>query len=238
VTQTCCPTLPDSNSDEVERLFPQGCTPEIRIPKLSALCSFGNTPRLMSGAIRQILLQHFADPENIMSASLRSYLQQEGAWTADEHTGLYIETLARWRPELTESRPAVIIKEGDWTNERMGIGDHWGTDERTGAESYASFWHGTHTVFALGGEGAETQVLAAEIAKLLVWFGPVIMDQLELHRFLVTSVSGLHAMQEATENYVVAVSMGYIAQERWELQMEAPRLKRIVFQPDAFLRDL
>lgn len=192
----------------------------------------------MSGAIRQILLQHFADPQNVMSASLRKYLEQEGAWTGDEKTSLYIETLARWRPELTEARPAIILKEGDWTLQRMGIGDRVGADMRTGAVEYGSFWNGTHAIFALGGEGAETQVLAAEIAKLLVWFGPVIMDQLELHRFLVTGLSGLHAVQETTENYVAAVSVGYVAEERWSLQPEAPRLKRIVFQPEEFLRYL
>lgn len=238
MAQTCCPAPPETNADEVEALFPRGTRPEIRIPKLSALCSFGETPRLMSGTIRQILLQHFADSGNIMSASLRAYLEQEGVWTGDEKTSLYIETLARWRPELTEARPAIIIKEGDWQNERVGIGDMFGADARTGAVSYCSHWRGTHVIFALGGEGAETQVLAAEIAKLLVWFGPVIMDQLELHRFLLTSVSGLHAVQEATENYVAAVSVGYVAEERWDLTVEAPRLRRIVFQPEEVLSGL
>lgn len=216
--------------------FPDGSRPEVRFDKLSSLCSTGLNPLIMTGALRQILVQYFADPDNVRSAFLRRYLEREGAWKeGDDTVGLYIESLTAWRPELTEARPAIVIKENDWEWMRVGIGDQSFVDYRDGKAMYAGYWKGTHTVFAIGNEGAETLILAVEIAKLLLWFHSVIQEQLNLHRFIVMSISGVHALKESTENYVVAVTIGYVVEEVWDLQQEAPRLKRIVFNPEEFL---
>lgn len=233
-------TCPDSSSPNsgVEHLYPSGSSPADRIPKLSALCSYGQTPRMLTGVIRQILLQHFVDPNQIANDHLRAYLEREGTWSSGTDSGIYIESLARWRPELTESRPAIVIKEGDWTWRRVGIGDLSGNDPRDGQHYYAGLWNGTHTIFAIGNEGAETQTLAAEVAKLLVWYGPIITDQMNLHRWMVIKIGALNALKEATENYIVPVDVAYVAEEAWSLQVDAPRLKRIVFSADELLGGL
>lgn len=231
---TGCPGSPNPNSD-VEHLYPAGSTPENRVTKLSALCSFGQTPRMLTGVIRQILLQHFADADQIIDATLRDYLRRVGVWKPGTDTGIYIESVARWRPELMEMRPAIIIKEGDWTWRRVGIGDYCGTTVRDGRRYFAGLWNGTHAVFAVGKEPAETQVLAAEVAKLLIWYGPVITDQMNLHRWMVTKIGALNALKESTENYVVPIDIAYVAEEAWSLQVDAPRLKRIVFDAEELL---
>ena len=228
-------TATPDNPPETEALFPDGITPQVRMPTLSALCSFGQTPRIMTGALRQILLQHFAEPQNILSASLRDYLTREGAWKAGTDTGIYIESLARWRPELTEARPAIVLKEGVWKYKRLGIADHVGTDMRSGRATYEGYWFGSHTIFCLCDEGAQAQIIASEVAKLLVWFSPLIVDQLELYRFLVSSIGSLAAVKESTENYVVAVGLEYVAAESRNLQEEAPRLKTITFRTSEIL---
>lgn len=210
--------------------------PQTRVPKLSSLCSFGLTQLVMTGALRQVFCQHFADPENLISESLRTTMRREGAWREGPESGLQIESLGRWRPELTEARPGIIIKSGEWTWLRVGIGDQAGADLRSGRRSFGGFWQGTHTIFALGNEGAETQVLAAEVAKVLLWFGPVIADQLCLQRFLIVSIGELAALEESTENYVVPINIGYVAPEEWFLQDDAPRLKRIEFRASAILQ--
>jgi len=227
-----CGIQPPANPAEVEALFPPGSVPEVRIPQLSALCAFGHTPRILTGAIRQILLQHFVDPENILDEYLRERLRARGGWSEGTDSGIVIESLARWRPELTEARPAIIIKEGDWNWRRVAIGDMAGEDWRSGVRRFGGLWSGTHTCFALADEGAETQILATEVARLLLWFGPMIMDELELHRFVPVSIGALHALKEATENYVVPVSVAYASWEGWSSQEEAPRLKRVVFKAE------
>lgn len=227
-TPTSCPGADDPNAD-VAGLYPQGTVPEDRTGKLSSLCSFGQTPRMITAMIRQILLQHFVDVNNVRDIHLRQYLEDNGVWSADETTGLYIESLSRWRPELTEARPAIVIKPGAWRWRRVGIGNFSGERWRSGEMCYAGLWQGSHTVFAIGNEGAETQTLAVEIAKLLLHFGTLIIDQMNLHRFEVLEIGEPSALKEATENYVSPVNMAYIAEEAWSLQVDAPRLKRIVF---------
>jgi len=227
--QTCGSNSPNSG---VEDLYPDGTLPEERLRKLSAVCSFGHTPRLMTGIIRQILMQVFVDEQNVRNSHLRNYLRRNGVWSEGVDSGLYIESLLRWRPELTESRPALVIKEGDWEWMRVGIGDQAGVDWRSGKESFLGYWKGTHTVFAIGGEGPETQILGAEVAKLLLWYGSMIADQMRLHRYVPLQLGAPQALQEATENYVVPVSVAYVAEEQWGLTPDAPRLKRIVFDTD------
>ncbi len=224
------PTCGGDNGDDPG--FPPGSRPEDRRFRLSTLCSMGMTPRLMTGIIRQILLQHFVDPNQIFNPNLRDQLVQNGAWTSGPESGIYIEALDRWRPEMTEKRPALVIKEGDWTWERRGIGNQAGYDWRDGKQYYAGFWKGSHTVFAVGNEGAETQLLSWEARTVLTWYSPVIMDQASLHQFEPLRLGALQALDESTENYIIPIDYAYVAEETWSLQEDAPRLKKIVFDVD------
>jgi hypothetical protein len=224
------------NPPETEELFPAGSAPTNRIPTLSALCSYGPTQLVMQGALRQVLVQHFADPRNILNATLRNKLERDGVWSPDADTGIYIESLHRWRPELTESRPGIILKEGEWRWQRMGIADRGGVEWRSGKQHFGGIWKGTHTFFAVDNHGAEAQILAWEVAKVMLWFASELAQKLELHRFVPGSIGKVSVItQEATENYVVPVSVAYAAFETWYTQEEAPRLKRVVFRASEVL---
>ncbi len=233
----CSSTL---NPPEIEALFPAGSQPESRvvadtscIPALSALLSFGYTPLILTGTIRQLLLQHYCDPDNILSARLRRYLQQNGAWNNTPNTGLLIESVANWRPEVAGKRPALLIREGDWDFKQVLIGDTIGTEWQSGVEDHLGMWQGSHIIFAIGIDAAETQILAAETAKVLVWFSRTIANQLDLHQFRVVKIGGLSAVEESREHYVSPIHLVYAAEERWSVQQDAPRLKKITFVPDA-----
>jgi hypothetical protein len=191
----------------------------------------------MQGALRQVLLQHFADPRNILNATLRTKLERDGVWSPGTDTGIYIESLHRWRPELTESRPGIILSEGEWQWQRYGIGDQMGVEWRSGKQHFGGIWKGTHTFFAVDNNGAEAQMLAWEVAKLMLWFASEIAEKLELHRFVPVAVGEVAALKEATENYVVPVTVAYAAFETWYIQEEAPRLKRIVFRTSEVFGD-
>lgn len=224
-----CPQGPE-NPDDVEALFPEGSNPGVRFGKLSAVCAYGLTQLVCTGALRHFLIQHFSDIRNILNATLRERLKREGVWSSDrnEHTGIIIESLHRWTPELTESRPAIIIKEGTWNWERKGIGDSTGVDQRTGTRHFSGFWNGSHVFFALATEAAEAQHLGTETLKCLQWFSQEISEQLNMHRFIPVSIGEVAALQESSEHYVVPVVFGYTIEDSWKLQPEAPRLKRIV----------
>lgn len=231
-----CPSS-NPNSPQTEALYPQGSSPEIRVPVLSSLCSYGQSQLVMQGALRQALIHHFSDTQNILNASWRQRMERTGVWSEGQDTGIYIESLHRWRPELTESRPGLILKEGPWQWQRRGIGDKTGEDWRTGRKNYFGMWSGSHTIFALAGEGAEAQILAIEALKSLLWFEEEIAKQLELLRFVPVSIGEVAALKESTENYVVPIVFAYVVPESWHTDQDAPRTKRIVWRASETLRD-
>lgn len=191
----------------------------------------------MTGALRQILIQHFSDVRNILNGSLRKRMEREGVWSEGQNTGIVIEALNRWRPELTESRPGLVLKEGTWQWSRMGIGDKSGADFRSGKLFFGGYWKCSHTIFALAKEGAEAQVLAIEAMKCLLWFEEEICSQLELQRFVPVSIGEVAALKESREHYVVPIVVAYVVPEFWYLQPDAPRTKRIVFRASQTLPD-
>ncbi len=189
----------------------------------------------MTGALRQVLIQHFSDVRNILNATLRTRLTREGVWSEGTNTGIVIESLHRWLPELTEARPGLILKEGIWQWQRMGIGDQTGEDFRSGRRYFGGYWNGSHTIFALAKEGAEAQVLAVEAMKCLMWFEEEIAVQLELQRFMPVSIGEVAALKESREHYVVPIVVAYSVPEFWYIQPDAPRLKRIIWRASTVL---
>lgn len=216
----------------VEELYPAGTAPEDRRGSVNSLCALGPTPRLLSGMLRQLLTQHFVDPNQIVNFHLRQTLQEQGAWKEDVGSGILIESIHRWRPEQFGALPALLIKDGDWTWRRVGIGNQAGGDWRTGERFFSGMWAGSHVVFAISSEPAAAQLLAAETAKLLLYYSEEIEKHLNLRRFEVVRIGALSALQEADGQYVSPVDMAYIADETWLTQPDAPRLKRVVFRAD------
>lgn len=236
-----CPNI-QRNPPEIEAQFPPGTQPESRImpetpclPALSALRSFGYTPLLVTGTLRQLLLQHFADPDHIQNGRLRKYLEDAGVWQTPGQIALVIESAARWMPEKAGVRPAILLKEGNWEYNQMLIGNLAWVEADTGEEVSLGMWRGTHTILVIGVDAAETQVLATEIAKLLVWFAKTIANALELHDFRLVQIGETHALQESREHYVVPLQLTYAAEERWSVHRDAPRTQKIQLSPTGIL---
>lgn len=224
-----CP--PPGNSSEIEDLYPPGSSPENRTDDESALCAYEQSQILMTGSLREILIAHFSDLNNILSPHLRRRFTSQGLWKDDANArpGITIESLHRWRPELAEASPALVLKAHEWQFQRLVIGDVESEDHRNGRFQYFGTWVGAHTIFVLANEAEEAQIVANEVMKKLVWFSTHIAQSLNLLRFLPVSIGEVGALAESREHYVVPVVVGYVAEESWWLQEEAPRTKRFVF---------
>jgi hypothetical protein len=208
--------------------------PEDRIPKVSALCSYGMRPHVTTGLLRQLLIGHFADAENIAEPVLRQKFEETGAWVKDENginnSGILIESITRWLPNEADNRPAILIKRNGWTWQKTGIGDKAGFDLTSGASKYHGLWQGSHTLYCLAVNGLEAELLAVEVIKFLQHFGPWIREQMGFMRFFVSEVGGVAEVQEVVEGYAVPITVAYVAEEAWELQPAVPRLKRITLK--------
>lgn len=208
--------------------------PENRVDRVSDLCGYGMRPHAMTGLLRQLLIQHFTDPNNIDEPKLRQKFLEVGGWKQNENGqldgGILIESITRWLPNDADKRPAILIKRNGWEWQRIAIGDNTGFKIDTGANSYTGLWQGTHTLYCLSLTGLEVELLAVEVVRFLQHFGPWIREQLDLKRFMITQVGGVGEVKEVVQGYAVPVTVAYVAEESWSLQPYAPRLKRIVLK--------
>ncbi len=197
---------------------------EYLVPDLtpSAVCAFLPTRYLLTGLFRDVMTKHFADASNIQHEALRALL-----WKQTDDTGILVESVLKWQPQTTERRPAILIKPNSMQNTRRGIGDRrqGPATDKSGNPVYSTFWVGSHTLFCIGGTGAQVEYLQCEVQRELTQFGPEIAKALNLLRFQVLEVGEVGEVEEATENFIVPVTIGWAYEERWVVNLQAPRLK-------------
>lgn len=213
----------------VASLFPPGSVPEDRTQKVPPPCAVPLSQRYVTGVLRQLLIHHFGDPRNVIDSQVRKYLESQN-WSEDAPTGIYIEAVSRWRPEMVETRPAVLIKEGAWRWRRLGANNAVDVDILREVRKFIGLWQGSHTLFCVSRQGAEAQNIAMETARVLQWYSSEIADQFRLQNFTVLQIGALSALKESKENYAVPVVVGYVVEEAWQLQADAPRFQRLVFR--------
>lgn len=222
------------NPDDVVELYPEGSQPENRVSVASTLCSYYGRRLQITGMFRQLLCQHFGDVANVEEMKLRTKLENVGPWRRGDDSGILIETHSRWTPAQEEKRPAIIIKPNQWRWKRETIGGQAGEDEETGADNMMGFWYGSHTFFAITSKGAETEILAAELSRLLEHYQKTLVEDFELHRAVPLELGELGQVKEAATNWAVPVSIAYVIESVHEIIPHAPRLKRIRFSTTDF----
>lgn len=219
------------NSGDIESRFPDGSEPLIPDDGHGSLCSIGHSPLGMTGLLRHIVIQHFGDTRNILDNDLRKWFETKGAqqYRATGTNGpLYIESLDRWDPAKAEADPGVIIKSHDWQWQSMGINDHLESDTRTGTKKYGGYWVGAHTLFTSSTQPGVAQTLGLELAKLFLWFRPVIQKSFRLERFVLVKLGAVATMKQAVQKtFTTPITVAYAAGETWSLHEDAPRLKRL-----------
>lgn len=178
----------------------------------------GWRPILITGLLRDLLVGHFTQP--LQEADLRHLV-----WREDERTGILIESIYRWRGDLVEKRPAVIIKQNARQNVRLGIADHLGATDK-GFDRFQTFWVGSHTLFCIHGSGAGADILATEVERMLTGWHPLIVKYLGLFKWQVTDVGDTAEVEEARESFVVPITVGWCYTEKWELGPESLKLRK------------
>jgi len=208
----CQPGPPDAAPDPPRQIIPE---------LVSNLCTKGWRPIMITGLLRDLLVTHF-QPRLIADTDLRDLIWREGA----AETKILIESVHRWRGELTGFRPAILVKRNAYRNLKLGIGNRKGTDGR-GMNRYSTFWVGSHTVFCLHESGAGADILATEVASELTEFAPEVQRKLGLKKWSPTEVGEIAEVEEARETYVVPVVVGWAYEQTWTLELESPKLRRI-----------
>lgn len=195
----------------------------------SALCSLPLSPFVIEGLIRNMLINHFSSADNIQDPSLRGLL-----WNGLASGNILIEAFYTWKPESTDTRPAVIIRRNSLANRRISIGDrlHGGVDVE-GNEHFVTQWVGSSTLFCIGQSGTQAELLGFEVQRELTEFAPELLTYVnKLKRFQAAELGGMVELEEARERYTTPVTVGYRYDQTWVVRPRVPRLKRIILQPD------
>jgi hypothetical protein len=228
-----CPTAP--STDDVR----QGPT-LVDLDEFSSLCSTGHTPQILTGAILRILQNHFSSASYIEDPALKDNLiklQPDDTTEGLYPTGILIEPIYKWNPAQLNQRIAIYIKRNPIRTQRYGIDDGLttglGKDNQGQLETLRGDYHtlavlGSHTLFCIGRTGAETEVLAYEVFRELVQFGPAIRRDLKLHRFGVTEMTDVSRIEEYDQHFVAGIVVGWAYFETWRIIPDAPWLKTLV----------
>lgn len=184
-----------------------------------SIAHLGWRANMMTGFLRRKLIEKFANPDHIESPDLKDPTGQPAIWRPGNTTGILIESVFRFLPQLVEKRPAVLIKRNSLTNMRLFRSDYVGADT-TMFENFTTLWVGSHTVFCIHGSGAATEDLAGEVQRELTQFGPAFVAKLALKRFQVTEVQPIGILEEASQNFVVPLIIAYAYDESWRLNVD------------------
>jgi len=198
---------------------------EVRFEEINSICALMPRTNLVHGMLISWMREHFSSAAAIEEPTLQNRL-----WNLDiSQSGIVIDSVYRWNPSTTETRPAVLLKRGPWKIMNYGIdsGRLMGSSSSSGYDQYVTFIQGTHTLFCVAGAPAECEILGTEVFRELVEFGPKFRIHFKLHRFQVMEVGEVSILEEARQNFVMPITVGYAAQEAWEVTQYAPPLKSI-----------
>jgi len=176
---------------------------------------------VLTGLFCTVLQQHFADVNNIENPILRTRI-----WTSGESSAIAILDAMVWDAERTAQRPSLAIKRGDWHATKLTIGNQAGTTA-DGHSKYVKAWQGTHTCFCIGKTPAEVEVFAAEVSRYFMHFGPLLRATFDLYTFDLAAVGTMGLLKEASDRFVVPVTVQYSWVDEWVLRQHVPLLKSV-----------
>jgi hypothetical protein len=197
--------------------------PTLFVNRLSSVCDAIGKAQVMNGLFRSLMTDHFSVATWLEEPILRKLVWREGT-----DTEILIENHFSWRPELANARPAIIIRRNAWASTPQGIGGDLRQGQPVDTEGnyhYLVRWVGSHTLFCIAPTGAMAELLGTEVKRELGGFGPLIRETMSLLRFRVTQYGEVSRLEEAQENLVVPVTVGYSFEEKTILAAQAPRAK-------------
>lgn len=212
---------------------------------VSSLCTTRHPGNVLTGAYVRLLREHFARVENLeynMVNEFRSELEQF-IWNPElDKTGIQIDAVWKYNAQDLQRRPGLYVKRNNFQYQQVAINQGMtvnatrgknGTVENVPGDYKTVAVIGSHTIFCVGGSGAEAELLGAEVGNHFQGFGPILRSDLKLHKFMVTQVEEVSLLDEAVEHFVVPVVLGYAAFYAWRLNTVAPWLKTLAIDVKA-----
>ncbi len=207
---------------------------------ISALCTTGLRPNILTGVMLRLLTRHFSVERGIQDPQLKSYI-----WSSNpRNTKILIVPVWHWLTVASQLRPAIVVKRNALRPRQLGIADGQALTagelredtERVPSNQEATSQiavAGSHTIFALSEKSGEIELLSTEVWTRLIQYQQAIQKEFGFSRFRVAEIGPLAKLEEAPETFVVPITVAYAYIEAWSVWSTAPFLKRIVFQANS-----
>lgn len=218
----------------------------------SALVATGITPFVLTGILIRLLQYHFSDERNIITDSLRRYrwkqdcnesiVGPDGTALGGMHVGPSYElTLSQVQP-----RPALYVKRETLAVARISAikGDQAlpSIKTKTGVYQGAEFQKqlsGRYSIICVGSSGAEADLLGEEVFLRMLYFAPIIREDIRIGLFTVEGLSEVKELTEISDGnkaFYTVVSLFWAHVTRWAAVPETPVLKRLHWTQTASFR--
>jgi len=167
---------------------------------------------LMTRFLVGVLRQHFGT-----QAAIEDPAMFNRVWTNAPSSPITIASLAEWKPQDTQQRPAIYVDRLEQTVDmsKRSVGNQL---HGLMPAFYNTIFDGSHVVHCLGGREGEAELLAHEVWRQLHEFAPQIQKELCLLRFLPVKVGKRVQFQSTTEQYSVPIEIIYGYQETWRIK--------------------
>jgi len=211
------PEIPDGSPPEPDT------TPSQFVPRedlQKAMCKVGTlSPQLLNGVFMNLLADHFSDASYIWHPSLRKYL-----WKPGPDSKIRIATNVQWQSiDRTNDPVSIVLKRGVQDYKQIGIG---GRGEVTvEGQVLHHMVTGSHTFTAIGGSGAESEILGQELAEIWIAESYRMTNDFLFHEFQPGQVGELAAVDELGGAIGVQVTINYAYESTTLVRPIAPTHK-------------
>lgn len=202
--------MPDYDAQPIR----PGAAPTLTLSALGNASNGASQP--ISQRMTEVLIKwlrfHFS-----LASRIEYPVLADRVWTNLESTPLVISSLAEWKPNEADKRPAILIdrldQETDMQHRPIGP-QYQGVKEGY----HEDFMVGQHVVHCLGGKEGEAEYLAFEVWRELKRFAPVVRDYLCLYRFIAMRVPKRRKLDdEHSSTHAISIPVIYNYGESWKL---------------------
>ena len=180
-----------------------------------------------TGVFIDIIRQIFLPGNTLLHPQLAGYFWQDESVPLSDPTQtpyqVMIEDVLSFKPDEVARRPAIFVKAGTWTNERITINDRVFELDHDG---FISKIRGSHVIYVVGKTPANVELLAREVYSYLTGFHTKIMCALGVERMQIMELSEPAELEEASENFVIGISIQYSLTHAWRVDPVVSRLLR------------
>jgi hypothetical protein len=220
----------------------------IGFDQVTSVCTTRHSSNILTGIFIRSLRDHFSNPNNLEfnganllglgAIELQNYVYAELPDGQPDLSKTMIQIKAVWEynSQDIQRRPALYVQRNAQQTRKLAIGDGFtaapntspdGTVRNIPGRYQTRAILGSHTVFCVGGSGAEAELLGQEVFNHFHMFAQTFRREFRLHQFVATEIQPVSLLDEFDKHFVVPVVLGYVTMPSWRVDVEAPWLKTV-----------